>query len=147
MKQAGLRLTTTIPDDTIEGEHDFERYGGKSDGDAVAELLKRAGYPVEEPEYLDFKGWEYLLEIKGRAYGYRSQRWPTWAFLVFFDHTWGLDRFFFRKAPDFARLLQQLNEALHADPRFTKVEWFENPGDALEEGTVGVDDPVVRTIR
>ena len=86
MKQAGLRLTTTIPDDTIELEGDFERYGGKSDGDAVAELLKRLGYPLEEPEYLDFKGWEYRLEIKGRAYGYRSQRWPTWAFLVFFDH-------------------------------------------------------------
>jgi hypothetical protein len=119
-------LVTVLPDDLVEEDDSIVTYPGRNVAEAMAEILRAAGYDVSPPEYMHEHGWDLNVRVGGRRIWLELQGvdpgefvLQTEAIVGFFRRLGGVDLRYY------AEFLAKLNDGLKGDPRFSKVEWYE----------------------
>ena len=131
-------LTTDLPDDHIEDDHDIIQYGGKSVVKAIGEILVRLGCEVEEPVYADEHGWEIYITVKKRRLW--CQVTLIDKFLILLKQNSWVANAFHPRHPVYIEILSRLALELDADPRFHEVSWF--TGAEVDTAFPGTEHPV-----
>jgi len=126
-----------FPDDSIEDEFDIIQFPGRGIATALAEILRRAGYVVTEPEHQHEHGWDFYADLGKRKFWFQAQVADDC-----YVHSAIQNWFSFRKINKqaYAAALATLNSGMKADPRFQEVLWYSK---LTPPGEVGWRDPVV----
>ncbi len=126
-----------FPDDQIEDEHDIVEFGGRGVAEALAGILRTAGYDVSAPEHQHEKGWDFEVTQARRR---------VWILVTnledFILQTKVYGSVFTPNGNDafHAEVLTRLNDGMAADGRFTVVQWFRQA--ELLSGGDGAATPV-----
>lgn len=114
------QFATDIPDDSIEKNGDFVQWPGKAVTAAIAEMMRRRGYEVDEPGNLEHAGWDLCVTSGTRNFYLRVNMVDT--FTLVFDQNY----IFFkpRISSEYVQALKDLNEELRKDGRFHGLGWF-----------------------
>jgi hypothetical protein len=119
-----------FPDDQVEEDGDIVRFGGHGVTEAIAAILKGAGYTVSSPlEYRGEMGWAFDV-VRGEQFLVSPQSEVDYILT-----TPGASA-----TSRHAEALTALNLGLTRDPRFTRVRWFLNK--EIETDFPGADAPV-----
>lgn len=119
-------LSSDIPLDDVEEDGEFVVFAGRAAAEAIAEVLRNAGYELDAPEDMGEHGWDLnvhvdrkriWLEVQGLGPG--EYILHTEAMTGFFRRLFGVDLGYY------AEFLRNLNDGLRADPRFGSIKWYE----------------------
>jgi hypothetical protein len=128
-----------FPDDSVEDDDgEIIQFGGRGVAEAIAAMLRGAGFEVSAPEHQHEHGWDFEVEAHGRR---------TWFQISLIDDFILQSKFygsFFTGGRDkklYAEVLTRLNDGLVADPRFTNVRW--QTARDLNRDAPGTASPVV----
>lgn len=112
---------TSIPDDTIEDDHDIVQAGGKAVAEALGELLAKAGYAAALPVDEGLNGWTINVRRSGARYTIQIAI-PDEVELLIMPRFWPPGWLGARdRAAD--QLLLAIDDALRGDPRFGDIRW------------------------
>jgi hypothetical protein len=136
-------FTARFPEDFVlnEAGDDFEIFGGRLASEAIADVLRNAGYRVQPPEHAHEHGWQFSAWEGKRRLWLQVTRMEetdyiliTEAMLGFFQRMSHVDLSYY------AEFLTKLNDGLKRDDRFGSIDWFRQVGFS----TVGepIDDPL-----
>jgi len=125
-----------FPDDSIEDDNDIVQFEGRGVATVLAEMLRRAGYVVTEPEHQHEHGWDFYAEIGKRRFWFQVQIADE-CYISSAIQNW----FSFRKINKraYAAALATLNSGMKADPRFRDILWHSK---LSPPGEVGWKNPV-----
>jgi hypothetical protein len=131
-------FSSTLPDDTVEDEQDIVQFGGQNVAVAIGEMLARAGYAVDPPAYAGDHGWDF--EVRAGRHRFWCQITLIDECLLIFDRTSWTEKVLRRYPASYLDALRQLDRALRADTRFSKVRWHTH--DELRSDHPGASSPV-----
>ena len=117
-----VEFKSTLPDDTIEEGGDIVQYGGKGVAFAVADMLRRIGCEVQEPQHAFEHGWDFNAYIQGRRFF--CQVTDIGEFLLLIENALWLERLRKRYPQVYIDLLRGLARELETDPRFSEITWY-----------------------
>ncbi len=130
-------FTSDLPDDQIEDEAGEEiiQFGGQGVSRAIAEILRGAGYHVQEPIHLEHLGWEFNVSAEYTLNLRLTDIWKVFTLQTsktpFLALRPGVQRFQ-------AKALRAATDGLRRDGRFHDLLWFEEFG-----AKFGFSDPVI----
>lgn len=117
------QFRSTLPSDRVEDDERILRQGGRNIAKAAAELLRKLGCEVEEPEDAGDHGWEFNLRRGDRKLWCQITEIEDYLLLLEEPRGWSL----FRKkgpTPEYLDVLRGLAREMAADPRFVDVRWM-----------------------
>lgn len=117
-----VQFTTDLPDDSIEEDGNFVQWSGKGVSEAIAEMLRRRGYDVSEPDCLEHAGWELGISKGKRSFIARISEIYDFHLSLHPSAWFGGGK----KWPEYREVLNAVNEALRSDGRFHNIRWFDD---------------------
>jgi hypothetical protein len=133
-----VEFKSSLPDDQIEQGDTVVQYGGKAVAFIVADMLRRLGCEVQDPQHAYEHGWDWNVERAGRRYF--CQVTDMGEFLLLIRNTRWLERVLKRTPQDYIDLLRGLQKELEMEPRFSEFTWYTQ--DELDHGAAGGRVPV-----
>jgi hypothetical protein len=133
-----------FPDDAVEDESGIIQFGGRGVAEAIAELFRRAGYDVTQPEHQEEHGWDFTVTFKRRPIWIQITNMGDPHMLLQSADVEAFTRFLGRNRRIYAEALTWLNDAFAADPRFHTIFWYEKK-DLFSDGVPGSLKPVDET--
>jgi hypothetical protein len=129
-----------FPDDMIEEDGEIIQFGGCNVSEAIAEILRRAGYDVSTPEYQGDHGWDFIVKSKQRRIWMQISDVDGSRYTLMSEDL-SMSAFWNSNKRLYADVLERLNSELGNDPRFQPLVWLES--DELLSGVAGAPSPVV----
>ena len=124
MKIRGFaEIIAEFPDDTVEEDDEIVLFGGQNVALAIGETLTSLGYTVTPPVHRFEYGWDFNVTAEGKRV------WMQVSYLGDRDYVLSTEfipkfSLFVSKKQIYAEMLERLNKALAADPRFESVGWI-----------------------
>lgn len=124
MKIRGFaEIVADFPDDTVEEDDEIVLFGGRNMAEAIGEMLTKLNYEVSPPVHRFEYGWDFEVTSEGKRV------WMQVSYLGDRDYVLSTDfipkfGLFVSKKQIYAEMLNRLNQALAADPRFESVGWI-----------------------
>jgi hypothetical protein len=115
-----VEFETSISDDTVDDSSGW-KVGGRNVALALGEILHSQGLQVGSPDFEGDHGWTFPVRSTRSKFHFQVQHSGK-ATVLTDDVT--IPSLFGKRNPDeHIALLTRLNEALSADPRFSKIRW------------------------
>jgi hypothetical protein len=125
-------LSSNFPDDQIEENGEIVRFGGLVACAAITETLVEMGFKVEDPDYLEVRGWE-LYPTKGKLRLWMRICNVEEGLYLLGVGKLGMFQTRRRRRKFVEEVLVPFNEALRKNPQFGRIAWI-NPADFGEGG-------------
>jgi hypothetical protein len=129
---------SALPRDGVEGEHDWIEWPGRGVATIIAEMLRRLGCEVEEPEHAHEHGWQFDAVFQRRRFFCQVTDIEE-IYLLVQNPIW-LERVRGKHPQAYVDLLRGLARELEADPRFSELRWFTQR--ELDSHASGAPSPV-----
>jgi hypothetical protein len=115
---------TTLPEDLTDYGDDHLQFGSRDVAEAVADIAKKRGYQVTEPEYEGDHGWTFEVRQKNKSVWFQiTSLGPDQCLLIGEEFgNFGINRK--TKTAFHAEVLTELNAGLSSDARFYGVSWY-----------------------
>jgi hypothetical protein len=117
---------TTLPEDLTDYGDDHLQFGSRNVAEAVADIAKKRGYQVTEPDYEGDHGWTFYVLQKNKSVWFQiTSLGPDECLLIGEEFgNFGINRK--KKTAFHAEVLTELNAGLSSDARFYDVSWYLN---------------------
>ncbi len=114
---------TTIPDDSLQDEHDIIVYPGRVITEILVLGLRARGYDTTPPEHIGIKGWAFGVQSKRNQFVvYVSPVDQVYLSVDYRPNVY--DRLLGRTDELYRPLLMDLDVILRADDRFSNIRWM-----------------------
>lgn len=118
-------LVTNLPDDVAEEDDEITVYPGRNVAEALADIIRAAGYDVGAPEDRGIRGWDLNIRVGGKRIWLEVQGIDPQEFILQTEAKVGLlKRLFGVDLGYYAEFLTKLNDGLQGDSRFGKAKWY-----------------------
>jgi hypothetical protein len=124
-RKALAEFDASFPQDCVENDEDIEIFGGRLASEAIAGILRKAGYDVSSPRHAHEHGWDFEVRVGGRRIWVQVTRLDDDYILIAEALVGVFERTFKKMDYSYYRqFLVDLNTGLAADARFKPAKWY-----------------------